>query len=291
MMDYDWRRTVHPRQQSVLLWRDGALANAFWLGKTDSGVYAPLALTGAPGQLTLRIMKHRGACVSVSGLFLDTLADSLPYLPLRFYPEGTCRIIPLQDVYQKDRLDGEVDKDTLHWYERMRTSQGIGRIALAREYAQRKNRLLSPSAGMVGRFIYAIAAENCGEATVALPDWTNALPTTLDGLHLLPVLLNCLSDGVGSVRHGCWYLFATKWALRHLPPADVLSVKEAGDFLCALGMSCRGGPEAIPAMQACLEEARRRGAPDSQMWNLDLYLQRSRGTTGISVVPATHVPS
>lgn len=73
--DFDWRDTLHPRQQSLLLFdADGNLLNAAWGGKSDRGVYSPFVVdAGRP--LKVRFMKHRGACVAVGGVFADRFAD------------------------------------------------------------------------------------------------------------------------------------------------------------------------------------------------------------------------
>ena len=73
--DFDWRDTLHPRQQSLLLFdADGNLLNAAWGGKSDHGVYSPFVVD-ADRPLKARFMKHRGACVAVGGVFADRFAD------------------------------------------------------------------------------------------------------------------------------------------------------------------------------------------------------------------------
>ena len=74
-VDFDWRDTLHPRQQSLLLSdADGNLLNAAWGGKSDHGVYSPFVVD-ADRPLKARFMKHRGACVAVGGVFADRFAD------------------------------------------------------------------------------------------------------------------------------------------------------------------------------------------------------------------------
>ena len=69
--DHDWKGTAHPRQQSVVLFdEEGAFRNAAWLGKLDKGVYVRFMLKDMD-KARLRVCKHRGACVAVSGLFVD----------------------------------------------------------------------------------------------------------------------------------------------------------------------------------------------------------------------------
>ena len=69
--DYDWRNTLHPRQQSFFLLNgNGKLLNAVWLGKTDRGVYQTLPIP-MDTPCCLRSVKHRSACVALSGFLLD----------------------------------------------------------------------------------------------------------------------------------------------------------------------------------------------------------------------------
>ena len=77
--DFDWRETLHPRQQSVIMTdMDGSLLDAVWLGKTDKGVYQTFhARRDRP--VRFRSIKHRSACVALSGF----LADVPPPLPPR----------------------------------------------------------------------------------------------------------------------------------------------------------------------------------------------------------------
>ena len=69
--DFDWRRTAHPRQQSMLV-MDGAgeLLSAAWIGKLDDGVYLRYEVDN-PRELNYRFIKHRGACVAVNAMFVD----------------------------------------------------------------------------------------------------------------------------------------------------------------------------------------------------------------------------
>ena len=73
--DFDWRDTLHPRQQSLLLFdADGNLLNAAWGGKSDHGVYSPFVVD-ANRPLKARFMKHRSACVAVGGRPRSSLID------------------------------------------------------------------------------------------------------------------------------------------------------------------------------------------------------------------------
>jgi hypothetical protein len=83
-LDFDWYATRHPRQQSVLITgEDGQVLNAAWTGKFGEGLYERFAVSG-PLRLTARFLKHRGACVAVSGVFFD-----------RVPPAGRCPPDPL----------------------------------------------------------------------------------------------------------------------------------------------------------------------------------------------------
>ena len=76
LCDFDWKHTLHPRQQSFLvLNEEGRLLNALWSGKSDSGVYERLVFI-VPCSPKVIVAKHRGACVAVSGVFLDYPTDS-----------------------------------------------------------------------------------------------------------------------------------------------------------------------------------------------------------------------
>lgn len=73
--DFDWRATRHPRQQSLIL-RDGegGFRNAAWSGKSDLGVYERFRLA-SDISLEIACLKHRSACVAVSGIFIDDPVD------------------------------------------------------------------------------------------------------------------------------------------------------------------------------------------------------------------------
>ncbi|MBR5837421.1 MAG: hypothetical protein IKZ84_02670, partial [Victivallales bacterium] len=81
MMDYDWRMSSHPRQQSVIVHDSkGMFLNACWEGKIDHGVYARFRTSGI-SEMAFRICKHRGNCTAVSGLFVD-VPPSKPISPM-----------------------------------------------------------------------------------------------------------------------------------------------------------------------------------------------------------------
>ena len=85
LCDFDWRNTLHPRQQSILfLSENGGLLNAIWSGKSDLGVYERVSIS-SQCRPQIVVLKHRGACVAVSGVFIDTPVNVLDFherLPL-----------------------------------------------------------------------------------------------------------------------------------------------------------------------------------------------------------------
>ncbi len=82
--DFDWKRTLHPRQQSILLFDDaGEFLDACWSGKSDTGVYERFVFLEET-RVRFKVVKHRGACVALSGVFLDApgaIAEEEPDAP------------------------------------------------------------------------------------------------------------------------------------------------------------------------------------------------------------------
>ena len=73
LQDYDWSLSRHPRQQSCMSFDDaGHFLNAVWSGKLGLGTYLRFQVSGT-GVLQVRFCKHRGACVSVGGVFVDSI--------------------------------------------------------------------------------------------------------------------------------------------------------------------------------------------------------------------------
>ena len=69
--DFDWCRTLHPRQQSIIITdTSGRLLNACWSGKSDMGVYERFVFA-EDTKVRFKVMKHRSACVALSGVFID----------------------------------------------------------------------------------------------------------------------------------------------------------------------------------------------------------------------------
>lgn len=75
LVDYDWGRTIHPRQQSIAVFdAAGELLNAAWNGKSGDGAYERFAFEGVD-KAVFRVCKHRGACVAVGGMFVDRIPE------------------------------------------------------------------------------------------------------------------------------------------------------------------------------------------------------------------------
>ena len=237
MMDFDWRTTAHPRQQSVLVFsEDGAFLNAAWTGKADRGVYERFMHNGRT-KLKFRFCKHRGACVAVSGVFIDRLHALPPLLPsrdgvltsqLRDYnaQRQAARGGAPQEESSKDVIEayrrlnspkvqtakvpespiyGEVAKELLDLYDTARESVWTGRLEAARQLMVHERELLSKPAGTLGLYIYVAASEACFASHQALPSVLSRLEE-LDAVEVL----NWLSEINGIERCGfAWNLIAT----------------------------------------------------------------------------------
>ncbi|MBO4345264.1 MAG: hypothetical protein J5833_05895, partial [Victivallales bacterium] len=69
-LDFDWRRTLHPRQHSVIVFDGkGKIQDAMWLGKICDGTYHLFETVSE--KTTFRVQKHRSACTCLSGVFCD----------------------------------------------------------------------------------------------------------------------------------------------------------------------------------------------------------------------------
>ena len=81
-LDFDWRNTLHPRQQSIIVYDgDGRFQDAVWLGKLCVGRYRLFETTSE--KTTFRVNKHRSASSCISGCFSDNaefgdVPDNLP---------------------------------------------------------------------------------------------------------------------------------------------------------------------------------------------------------------------
>jgi len=99
-LDHDWHATLHPRQQSILLLGEkGELLDVAWIGMFGQGVYERFELSG-PRTVTARFLKHRSACVAISGVFLDPVLDTDPSIvpPTQVTATGT---VPTFDIKAK----------------------------------------------------------------------------------------------------------------------------------------------------------------------------------------------
>lgn len=212
LLDYDWRHTLHPRQQSAVIFDDaGNLLNAAWSAKIDAGVYERFAISGNR-KIRARFNKHRGACVAVSGLFVD-LAPVLPELPRQ--------------------LAGAIPEQCIPWYEGMRNATGPARIAMAREYRSMSSNLLAEDCGVLGVFLYLAGAECCFETHQATASVADRLRQITDAASL-----NGLLSAVNRIDevHPRWhYLVAARQfeILQDQPP------EVARTQLEALFMNCR----------------------------------------------------
>ncbi len=244
MMDFDWRTTAHPRQQSALVFsEDGAFLNAAWVGKTDRGVYERFMSNGRT-KLKFRFCKHRGACVAVSGVFIDRFHALPPFLPsrdgvltgqLRNFnaqrqaasggtPQGKegarQEDVPKDVIAAYRRLNspkvqtckvpesplyGEVAKELLDLYDTARKGVWTERLEAARQLMAHEKELLSRPAGTLGLYIYTAAAEACFASHQALPSVLSRLED-LDALEALSWLSEI--DGIEHCGFA-WNLIAT----------------------------------------------------------------------------------
>lgn len=95
LSDHDWRKTVHPRQQSILIKdQQGRLLQAIWSGKTDQGIYERIRFL-VPCRPEITIIKHRSACVAVAGIFIDDLPRKVTYSENDNLPENIISLIDL----------------------------------------------------------------------------------------------------------------------------------------------------------------------------------------------------
>ena len=182
-LDYDWRKSLHPRQQSMLVMDEtGALLNALWVGKLEDGVYERFSVSGR-SLLKIRFNKHRGACVAVSGAFIDE-----PHV----FPELS------------GSLKGEIEPSLSELYGMLRLSGFQERLPIALQLLRHEKELLNDKAGMLGAFIFASAAE---------ASWTTAdvKRAVLDRLKLSDVasILDWLSAMKTIQNHRfIWYYLA-----------------------------------------------------------------------------------
>ena len=112
LVDHDWRRTTHPRQQSILIFDEqNHLLNAVWSGKSDEGVYERFAFEDH-SKIVFRVNKHRSPCVAIGGVFVDTL----PCINSIIYEENS-------------------DKDQILYLKSFNHINGLEQIKKAREWS------------------------------------------------------------------------------------------------------------------------------------------------------------
>ena len=76
LLDSDWSKTWHPRQQGMVLFDEhDNIQDVVFTGTFGNGLYERFAVKG-PSRLKARFYKLRSACVAVSGVFLDKLPAS-----------------------------------------------------------------------------------------------------------------------------------------------------------------------------------------------------------------------
>jgi len=106
--DYDWKRTKHPRQQSILVFNnEKALTNAAWSGKSESGVYERFLFSNTPTTI-VRTIKHRSACTAVTSLYMDceiTLPPFPPRLKVKSSPEWLNLYEQIRNKHGQDRIN------------------------------------------------------------------------------------------------------------------------------------------------------------------------------------------
>jgi len=181
LLDYDWRLTRHPRQQSFIVFDEsGSVLNAAWNGKSDTGAYERFFLHGNK-KIRTRFIKHRGACVAVNGFFVD-LAPELPELP--------------------KTLSGKVVEEYKIWYDELRSAKAIESLALGDAYMTGKDALLSVDADELGAFLWIAGAEasfGTHAAAKQLPPWLSA-NNSLESLNRLLASINQIGE-----RHLRWH--------------------------------------------------------------------------------------
>ncbi|MFA6843727.1 MAG: hypothetical protein WCR33_04965 [Bacilli bacterium] len=278
-MDPDWRNTRHPRQQSVLLYsQNGTIINATWSGKIDSGIYERFSLFNR-NKVKFRFNKHRGACVAVSGLFVDLppllpemvssqASESMPYLLVDNNSPKKC---------QKNivRLSGNVSLEIASWYDKMREAQGLVKYKLAAEYTKWASELMSEEAGDTGKFIYIGAAETAFDTPNAIPLFMNSISLK----YKSPNELTTFFTEVLKFRNqrNCWLFFLTSHVLEQM--SNTIDYNDAIDQLYSLALICETHAT-MPIQQACLSYMKKYGATESNQ--KFMYIQRnilhSKGT-------------
>lgn len=211
LLDYDWRLTRHPRQQSFIVFDDsGSVLNAAWNGKSDTGAYERLFLHGNK-KIRTRFIKHRGACVAANGFFVD-LAPDLPDLP--------------------KTLSGKVVEEYKMWYDELRSAKAFESFTLGNEYITGKDALLSVDADELGAFLWIAGAEASFDTHTAakqLPPWLSA-NNSLESLNRLLASVNQIGE-----RHLRWHYIIVARMLELMQKEEPENIRKA---LTALIQNC-----------------------------------------------------
>lgn len=223
-LDYDWKNTLHPRQQSMMVFDDsGNFVDALWLGKTDNGVYGRLLLSNRQS-MTLRFPKHRGACVAVSGFFVDRP----PVLP----------IIP-------EKLHGEVREDIVKLYDSIRHAKGAERTRLARCILNEQGKSAKREPTAKELFILAAALECEGPGSASL----NIILDNLQHVGKPSEILDWLEamKDIGNASPA-WHYAAAACLLESLPS---VSGEDADEYIYRLFTLC-DNRFLLPIRRICL---------------------------------------
>jgi len=188
--DFDWRTTLHPRQQSIIVFDEqNRLLDAVWLGKTDKGVYTTFPMPSDSG-IRIRSIKHRGACVALSGFFVDTHYSYLPPTTPFRAPDAHIRKF-LKDVPEPLRA---LASDFLY------AEQGLARLYAARRL------LASPC---------LMAKENLDPASLAVAALAVDASFAFEAVHprLVPAICSMDADALCRlVYHLCDFSTTPRWA-------------------------------------------------------------------------------
>ncbi len=105
-LDFDWRRTLHPRQHSVIVFDGkGKIQDAVWLGKICDGTYHLFETVSE--KTSFRIQKHRSACTCLSGVFCDNGEFSAP--PMGLAPHVASLLRGIYEMEEKHAAHSEFD--------------------------------------------------------------------------------------------------------------------------------------------------------------------------------------
>ena len=243
--DFDWRETLHPRQQSVIMTgMDGSLLDAVWLGKTDKGVYQTFhARRDRP--IRFRSIKHRSACVALSGF----LADVPPPLPPR--PET----LPDRDLHPLALVASLPDALQAAASGLLAAAPGPQRTAAARAYLSLEDDGGNTASPVARAVLLAFAADAAFDFDARLPLFTRLLDA------MRPDDMRMLVHHLSAARcHHRWtFITGTRLleAIGGLPPPQAARLLRVFDTL---------GPDyrLRPLREAARELAIRKYPPEQQ---------------------------